>query len=315
MNCDCTNQEKNFGTNDCPFYLNEITAMLFVRPFTSAGVESEFATRAAVTKLAIQALLDASNAKDRIYPILGIENAQFVQADAALKTFPSGTKIYLNKGQTGFTLEIPANRANGASPQLLEAYKSLFCGQWSAYMGDSNNSMLYVTDADDKEKVKPILLSFINVRSKLAQNGEPYTILIDFDIDRNVDESLYRVLTQAVDLNFNINSRLDIYGLNNVKATYSGITATTVDVLYQVQYSINDTTHTIGLEGFVVGDAGLYNVTTSAAVAVSAAPPHADLTVGKYELTFAAQTTSDVMKGAASKSRFSFYNDETFVAA
>jgi hypothetical protein len=96
----------------------------------------------------------------------------------------------------------------------------------------------------------------------------------------------------------------------DVVASYSGISTTGVTITLSVFDS--NIMANVPVTGLLTGDLALYNVTDSAAVANATFTESAD---GVYDVTFALQTVSDVMRATFTKAGydFSLVTDKTFI--
>ena len=192
-------------------------------------------------------------------------------------------------------------------PELMEEYVKFGCPQISFFDIDEVQNLRGSYDGSDLATLYPIRVQKGSVDiiyfEPTADKVEGFSIAFNID-PREKDEYLRTINKSdiAADL-------LGSESLLGVTATYSNITATTVDLTLSLKYG--SFVDPVAMEGLVTTDifdivggtaSSIRNETTSTAIPVTAV----EISAGVYQLTFAAQTATNIMSCAPLKNGFNF---------
>lgn len=285
---------KNLGAATCPNLAKIARRLEFIPEFDSSQTKNEFANEAAVTKAALQAKFDAANIKDRFFVTPLLENVEDIRSETTFQEFNSGNKKRVKKGVRHFI-----GYFTDEHPLLLEKLESWRGQDFGINIIDSAKNYIYSTDKETKTKVQPILVDgeSFDVQLMKSTDAEVNMIKIEFDYRTEAEDSLLRYI-DANSLDFNGLSSSDLYSLWDVESTFTSPVAAGVTVQLDTDYGI-------AVEGLLVGDLAIYNITTSAAV-VPTSITESTTVPGSYDIVYPAQTPANVLRFTFTKSKYDF---------
>jgi hypothetical protein len=127
-----------------------------------------------------------------------------------------------------------------------------------------------------------------------ATDSTTQKIMVTFDFDRLFDEStMYMITPTEAGVNFN-----DLTGLVDVNLTI--VSSSTTDITFDATLDYGTALNPILFMGATSSDFACFNNTTSTSVAVTAVENFD----GNYTLTFAAQTSGDLLTFSVDKDGF-----------
>jgi hypothetical protein len=269
-----------------------LSRIIIVPKFKADGTVNEFANVAAVTKAALQAKFDAADPDDRFYPVTILKNVVDVRAESIYQEFTDKTKIRIDVGKRNFVGYI----VNQGS-KLLQKLKSWECQEFGVYGIDKKSNFVFITDLSTGLKVSPIGVDANSYEAVLEKATDTVAemIKISFDFAQNMDDALLRYIA-AEDLDFDGLNTADVYALYTAIGVASNITTTAARMKITTDYGLP-------VKNLIITDFVAYNVTDSASVTISTFAESSD---GVYDITFAAQTSADVLKLTPTKARYDF---------
>lgn len=291
--CQCTLGKQNTQENSCPDLMQIAARIIIVPKFKADGTVNELANVAAVTKAALQAKFDAADIDDRWFPLSQFKNVEDTRGDSIFEEFTDRSKVKIDEGKRMFTGYI-VNQGT----KLLEKLKSWACQEFGIYIIDKNSNFVYITDVATELKVQPIAVDANSWEAILikATDTTVAKIKISFDFKQNMKDEYLRYIA-AEDLDFDGLNTADVYGLYTViAAAATNLSTTGFKMALATDYKLP-------VKNLLIGDFALYNVTDSASVSISTMTENPD---GTYAFTFAAQTSSDVLRLTPTKSRYDF---------
>jgi len=289
----------NTGGNwqDVRYLLRRAQRIILVPKYGSDQEENTIATRAGVTKAALQALFDDHDLKDRYYPLPSFKNVTDERAESNFFEYDDGEKEFLREGVRHFEGHIKAADGGAKLKKYLNDWRG---AEFGIYIIDEDGNFAFMLD-DDGTIVKPLPLAggSFDIRVMPATADGVFMLNVSFDFHPDLDDGDIDYIPKK-DLDFNGLSDEDIYGLWDVTIEEVSNTLTTIVATVKTDY---DTAVT----GLVLADFYLYNTTDSAEVVPSGVVETAG-TPGEYTFTFAEQTASDAYELRVNKSRYD-YND------
>ena len=299
--CDCSTGKLNTAPNSCPDLLQITKRIILVPKYKADGTVNEFANKAAVTKAALQAKFDENDIDDRFFPLAEFKNVEETRADSVFQEFNDRSKVKIEDGKRSFTGYIVNQGA-----KYLQKIKSWGCQEFGVYIIDKNSNFRYKTDKATELKVQPIAVDQNSFEAKLvlATDTTSEMIMVSFDFaSYELDEYIRYIAYE--DLDFDGLNTSDVYGLYTVTGTATSISTTGVTITLTTDYGLP-------VKNFLITDffdshggthSNLYNVTDSAAVPILT---FAETSYGVYAMTFAAQTSADVLRCTPDKSKYDF---------
>ena len=288
-NC-CTLQ--NSRGDLCPSIMDIAKRLIIVPEVDGSGAQNKFASEAAVTKSALQAKFDAADKDDRFFPLSIIENVEDLRAEPTFFEFNSGRKAKVKEGTRTFVAYIPFQ-----GPEYLGKLEEWGCSKFGVYIVDKAGNFIYATDSSTKTEVLPILVDHESFSAELMKktDGEPIMIKLTFDFRETEKDSLLRAIDKD-SLDFDGLSSTDVYGLWDITHAVTNIGAGSFTS------TITEEIYGFAIEGLVLADFSLYNVTESSSVSLSTAPETSE---GVYEITFpVGTTTGDTLRLSVNKAGY-----------
>jgi hypothetical protein len=290
IDCTCNNTLANLGTPDCPSVGQVAKKFIFVPRFAADGSVNKI-LKTDITNANLQLKINAANPKDRYYPTAEFENVEDVREDPITQEFNSGKIITVRDGVRRNVGMVPLGTF-----QELGAYKSYGCAEFGAFVMDAGGNFMFYEDASDPDYAYPILIDNETYHARLvkATDAEVQMLEIAWQWKQSQKDQNLRLI-QSDGLDFDAD---DLEGLFDADAVYSaesltGFTATITTTLYGT-----------AVEGLIAGDFSLEEISpTPAAIPIVSAT---ETSAGVYDITYAAQTSGDVLRLSATKDGFDF---------
>jgi hypothetical protein len=291
--CVCGATLQNTGTPDCPNVIEIARHLILVPELAANGTENRVLAANGFTPANLTPKLDASDRKDRFYPILNIENVEDVRGETVYEEMNSGKRAQVRKGFrtfTGFILD--------ADPVLLEKLQSFGCTRFGAYVIDKNFSVVYRKNDGAPTYAYPILIDqdTFDVQMVKGTDSEVPKIMISFQFRDNMKDSDLRLVSQE-DTGLSIT---DIYGLLDVDGTLSSITTAgfTIDLA---------TAYGDPVENLLLADFSCAEITPTPGAVALTSVTESSTVAGQYAVVFtSAQTSADELRLTISKDRYDF---------
>jgi len=296
--CNCDDVSLNTGLPSCVSIADITRCLVFDTELDSSGAVKERTVADIQSFAVVETWLNASNFENRWMPTPELENVENIRDEAVFQEFNSGNKAKVRDGFKNFTGYIVQ-----APYELVGQLKKLQCSDIGAYIVDKSGNVIGY-EGSSATVLRPILIdkNTLDVQYVEATDSEVAMIMIKFQWRQSMlDENLKIVNADTIDY-----SCSDLYGLLDVCGTPVPSSATEFAVTLSTLYGTK-------VDGLVIGDYTLTNVTTSATVVISSVTPQGS---GVYDFVIPAQTTGDILSLTASKDRYDFtcLSESTFVA-
>lgn len=277
--CSCGGQLGNTGIDGCVIEFGT-THNFILMPLRDANGDLNFIDLTTGTVgTDIQALAQSStDALSRIYPLPYAENVTREKAETLTETAPSGNIYPIQDGLRSNHQEF---WGKNASFRFLAELDKFGCTDLGFFSVDINGTLEgYVDDVDNPTKFYPIpvMANSYDAMYQYATDTTIQKLMLDFNNERNFDESTIYYLT-AADLGY---SATTLKGLIPVTMTISNITTTgATATLHRPSMSALTPKP---LKGLLLADFSLYDNTGAASVTITGVTEGAD---GVYAITYA----------------------------
>lgn len=237
--------------------------------------------------------INAQNWQDRWFPLPAMENIETARAESLSETANSGNIYKIKDGVRSFTGYIFEQSA-----KLVDKLKEWECIEFGVYELDQAGQLAGQLSADGT-KLYPryVLKGSMDAILANATDSTVQKIMVSFNYAQSVKDGKIGIISASslvdVDL-LNLSGLLDV----NIKLTNPSTTG--VEAALTLDYG--DVLNPIKVEGAVVADFVVFNKTQSTSVVVSGA---VESPAGGYALSFAAQTSADVLQVSLSKNGYS----------
>jgi hypothetical protein len=296
--CACNAGLSNTGTGCSPFW--QVAVKLIVVPYyDSDGNQNSIDLTDTLNQAYFTALINQADTSLRWLPLPSMLNVEDTRAESLMETFENGSMMFVQQGARSFK-SIVAGR--GATPQLLGNLGTFRCVPFGVYGIDKQGNIIGsigTQDPCDITLLYPIRIdenswdpTWIKPTDKTAQK-----INIAFYFHMDEDDASLRMIT-ADEHNANL---LTVNGLLDVCSEYSNLELTSFTVTLNTYFGT--LLNPVRVEGLVITDFALYNVTDSASVTISTLTETSD---GVYDLTFAAQTGLDELRLTPTQTGYDF---------
>lgn len=279
----------NLGTPNCVTKQGVMAFPIIVPRYKADGVTRNGIDLTSGTIGAdIKAMLSASLApEERIYPFLKVQNPTFERSETVYETAPSGDKYKID-GQGGvYTLAFELWDKSAVYPILKEAEK-FGCSEFDYFYVDVNGALWGELDGTTLYGY-PCDSNTYDAFNDFATSTTVQKIMVSWDLDRDVALSSSFALT-ADDLGYKATTITP-----NIAASQALTAASATSIVDVVTTPFGSAVSPDYLEGLVIGDFTVYNVTTAAAITPDSIT---ESTPGNYviDVTTAAPTTADVIR-------------------
>lgn len=288
--CNCTSGLSNLGKPTCSAVGAVAKKLIYVPIRKSDGTKNFIDENDVIDEAYITAKVNATDPSERWYFSPFIENVEDTKGDSTFESLNSGSNIFVSEGARTFT---GMYIKEGAT--FLGKLKSGKCVDFGVFTVDIEGSLTGSKSIDgtklypiavDKETFNPVLMK--------ATDTTVEKVSVSFEFSRaERDEDLSSI--SASDMSVNL---LEYEGLLDAYLASSNILATSVDITVSTSYGSFG--NPIKIEGLVLADFALYNVTLDSAIT----PTLAVETDGTYTITFPAALASDVIRVTLSKDGF-----------
>jgi len=285
VGCECNAGLSNTGRPGC-VPIQSVTSSLIVVPLV-ANDGTKNGIDLSATLPTWSTLINEADASKRWFPLPAFENVELPKADTQFEEAASGRQAYLRQGKRSFTGEL---WADDSTPTFLGKLQASRCVDFGIYIVDVNGNLIGSQDGDYLYPV-PVDNASWDPKWMPATDSTVQKIMLGFDWDRLFDEStLYMLTPDEAGVNFN-----DLTGLIDVNFIGAVGSLTFDSVLFSAALDYGTALNKIVYTGATnVSDWDVYNVTTA-----SSLNPIAGVTEGPdgdYTLSFAAQSTGDVIR-------------------
>ena len=289
--CNCNSGLSNLGKPTCATVGSVAKKLIYVPIRKADGTKNYIDSGDVIDEAYITALINQADPSERWYFSPFIENVEDTKGDSTLESLNNGSSIFVAEGARTFT-----GMYIKEGSTFLGKLKSGKCIDFGVYTVDIDGSLTGAVSTDgtklypiavDKETFNPVLMK--------ATDTTVEKVSVTFEFSRaERDENLRSI--NASDISVNL---LEYDGLLDAYLASSSITATSVDITVTTSYGSFG--NPIKIEGLVLADFALYNVTVDSAITPSLVTETTD---GVYTITFPAATASDVVRVTLSKDGF-----------
>lgn len=291
LNCTCPSVYGNTGLPGCQQAFGVARDFWLVPIYDSTGAKNTISTSDLVSGKLPQAFFigkfNDNDDEDRFYPIRNVEQYNPEKAEPNVFTYDSGNKERLSEGSRTFSFFLP-----GVEPAFIQNLEQSACGDLGIYVKDEKNNILGDGSTANESRPMRIARNSMNVDLQLGTDGQPYGVMVSFDLEKSVLDTNIRVIgagTLATDVDF---EAFGLQGLVTLNATISAEATTGFTAAIDTQYGDQ-----LSLTPFVAGalaDFYLYNETTDAVVTITGLDV-TNAATGVYVFTYIAQTSADVL--------------------
>ncbi len=233
-------------------------------------------------------------AEERWYPLPRVQNVTDEQGDNIVQSFHDGSTAFIAEGARTVVGFLP-----GQAPHLVGQINDARCSEIAMYVIDKDGNLIGKCIEDGF--LHPICLEDDTISATYVKNDASATvsgvnIAFTWSLDEK-DENMSMITVDEM-----TDGVAGIKGLLDIKSSYANISTTGFDVTLTVDgYGTKLTPQLV--KGLVAGDFALFNVTDSLSVTILTATESPD---GTYAITFAAQTSADVLRLTPSKDGYDF---------
>ena len=295
--CSLTVANTGFG---CTPIMEVVEKFIEVSYFKEDGTINEIDLTDTFNLAYFTALVNNADETLRWYPLPFVKNMVDERADSDFETFDDKTKIERQVGIRSVKTMITTlgNNAGAVSPQMVGKINDKKC-KVSGLFGITKSKQL-VGEMINTGYLAPIRIDNGSISARLIKTGSGATTQkIDLAFDWHLDVQDERLRTLEADEMSTDISLLN--GLLDVTSTYSAIGQTSFKATLKTQYG--SFLNPVLVEGLVAGDMALYNVTDSGAVTITSIAESPD---GTYQINYASQTVTDVLRLTITKDGYNF---------
>lgn len=235
-------------------------------------------------------------AEERWYPLPRVQNVTDEKGDNIVQSFNDGSTAFIAEGARTVVGFLP-----GQAPHLVGQINDARCSEIAMYVIDKDGNLIGKCIEDGF--LHPICLEDDTISATYVKNDASATvsgvnIAFTWSLDEK-DENMSMITVDEM-----TDGVAGIKGLLDISSSYANISTTGFDVTLTVDgYGTKLTPQLV--KGLVAGDFALFNVTDSLSVTILTATESPD---GTYAITFAAQTSADVLRLTPTKDGYDFSN-------
>lgn len=292
--CDCSVVSLgNTGEPGCVIVADIISTLILDTAVDSTGAAKERTLADMKSFATLEPMLNAVDGRDRLYPIINLENVENLRDDAVFFDFNSGKRSFVRDGFKNFTGVI-----ENAPRELVDKLNKNKCINLGAWALDDSNQLIYKKGSTSALGA-PILIDKNTFHAKYveATNDAPAWIMVSFQWKKSEADSEIKVIP-AADLDYDSE---DLYGLLDADSLYTlistaGFTAT-----------ITETCYGNAVEGLLLADFTLTEISPTPGDITSNIASVTESAPGVYDFVFTvAEGSGDVLRLSALKNRYDF---------
>jgi hypothetical protein len=303
----CATTFNNTGTVACSPVMDYADKLIFVPTFAADGTRNKLSHTAVFTQANLQALIDQADATKRWYPTPQLENIGGERAASTFETGSTGRRYKAKQGVRAFSFDIMNQWGLYQS-----VFESFACADMSFFIVDALGNLIGVEASTDDGYLYPMRISKDSMDSILGMPmpDKAVRISVSFEFDTREKDSLLRMMENvSTVMTANV---ADAEGLNTVYSTISSISTTGFTAAL---YTKHNGVTKVPITGLVITDffdvrggtaSKLYNVTDSAAIALTSVT-ESPTVPGTYVFVITvAQTSADVLRLTPVKTQLDF---------
>lgn len=298
-NCTCESAFGNTGVSNCELIKNATYSVILQAKYKADGTLNYIDTsNPATIGATVLALTTAvTPALERLYPLPVAENVTMEQTETGYETAPSNRKY---KTQDGVRTNVFQFLGVNSSFRFLGELDKFGCKEMVYFIVDSEGSLFGQSNEAGKLYGVPVASNTFDTMLMHASDTTVQKIQLQFDTQFGFNDSMWKGIT-ANDLGYNAQ---DLRGLITVNGAVFG-TPTATEVVVDLFRSTNSAvTPTVPFVGLVLADWTLTEVSPTAGAIVVATAVESTTIAGRYTITFASQTSDDVLEVSATRGGF-----------
>jgi len=286
---------KSFGVSTPVVDYGYLKSMWITKTKKDDNTPNQFDNVAAVTKSAVNALIEAANtAPDTaLFPLgFDFDNLSDERAETVFESLDSGAQIKIRKGKRTLTAIVPR-----VTFQLIEQINEWNDQEISIYPINDKDELLYETDRMGV-LVKPWKVQ----KGSLAAKEVPGTASTSAKVELTLtfDDTFYEDKVKVLEPeDFNPSSCVDVPALIETEAEIQS--GSTTQIVVDIA-----TSDGAPVTGLVQGDFSIQNLTDDAAVAITGFAEDL-VNLGRYTLTYAIEDAGDVLSPRINKAGYFYY--------
>lgn len=291
MNCNYS--LSNTGTACTPL-IQAAKKFIAVPIFDTTGARNRITIASIPNQAAMQALVDQANESKRWYPIPEVKNVEAVRAENIVESFNDGSQVFIQQGSKTVTAIIVEKNAPARLLKALNSFRNI---EFGIYVLDKDNNLVGMRNTDGYLDPIRIDASSWSPRFMDSTDTTAQKIMLNFNWHVNEkDENLDMIASTEFAAGTSI---IDLEGLVDIYATVSNISTTGARIYLYAKFGTQ--TNPFEDEGRVAADfissdtlatSKIYNQTDAADVSITGVT---ESSPGVYDLTWAAQTSADVL--------------------
>ena len=284
VGCDCNAGLSNTGRPNC-VPIQSVVSSLIVVPLTADDGTSN---KIDLTSLPTwSSLVNEADASKRWFPLPAFENVELPKADSQFEEANSGRMAFLRQGKRSFTGEL---WAEDSTPTFLGKLVKSRCVDFGIYIVDVNGALIGSQVGTELYPI-PVDNSSWDPKFNFATDSTVQKIVLGFDFDRLFDESTMYMIQADEAIDFT-----SLKGLVDVIFS-SASAASTTAASFTCKFEYGTAVAKLAYSGAIAtANWSLYNNTTSSSIGAPATVSESATVPGEYSITFAAQSSSDVIK-------------------
>lgn len=293
--CSCDVSLQNTGRPNCYPIIGVQKQFILVPLIAADGTENSVDPLAALNNAFFTALVNQADDSKRWYPTGELKNVAGERGEPVYETFEDQSKILIRQGVRNVTALIIKG-----SPELSGQLNANQCSTFGVYIIDNNGSLIGKIKNNDG-LLYPIAIDAATFNSKFVFTSDStiQKLMLSFEwsIDER-DEDMKMILASDI-TGINL---VNIRGLMNVYAEI--VSTSTTAMVVDLKVMQGDIIHETPVEGLLIGD--FVSSVTGSTSKIRNNTDAADITIttvvesttvaGRYTISYAAQTVSDVLQ-------------------
>lgn len=299
--CDCTTAFGNTGLSPCEQIAKATVTWILMSKYNAEG-ELNFidVSNPATLGATVRALTTAAtDPLSRLYPLPVAENVTAEKTATIFETAPSNRKYRVQEGVRTFLGQF---MGDNSSVRFLGELNKFGCDELVFFNVDTDGSIWGSTQEEGKLYGVDLSSSSFDTMLMFATDTTTQKIQLQFDVAYGFDDSTWKSIT-AANLGYSALALRGLVSANMVAGTIT-TTSTVVSISYATNSAVNQTKPITGLlpADFTVNE---LDPTPGAVVVLTA--PESLVTPGTYTVTWAAQTSADILEISAARGSFEIF--------
>lgn len=289
--CTCNISLGNTGSPTCEPIIDVIKKLIVVPYYDNDGAVNSVLLSTTLNAAYFTAKVNHLDNSKRWLPLGDLKNPTGERAESIFESFEDGSKALVREGTRSMAYIMPKKGTT-----LLSKIKGYRCAEVGVFGITKSGALVGMISADGLS-LNPIKVdsSSWNPTYVFTNDTALQKINLAFDFaQEEFDEDIRMIQTSSM-VGVNL---ISLMGLLDVNIAYSPSTVT--QVVFTLTSDYGDAKNPVKVEGFDIADFTLTNTTTSAPITALTLTEAA----GVYTITFAAQTSGNMILVEASKNGF-----------